>query len=491
MGPVFGVIPRVTASLLLLMALSLVSPGVADAASTCVFDSASATATVDADPNVETNISRSGTAIQVDGVDCPGATVANTDAVVVQGDSGSDIALDLAGGRFQPGKTAEASDSEIEFTITFEGRGGYVRVNGSANADAITLGQAGSGHESINLNADEATPDFDARIEGTLFPGFEVFGNDGDDLLSGYDDGLFPTRYPSAFDGGPGDDQLVGNIDSTADLEGSSGTDTILFDRQGFDGVTVDLASGTAENQLIDYALANIENVVGSHGLDEISGDDGANILTGGGAFDVFMPRGGDDVIEGNNGFVDTIDLSDSPAPVSIDFGTSTITGDGTDTFEDAEEIIGTPFDDRFAVGYSGPWQDRAEGGPGFDTASYRGSASPVTVSMATGSGTPEGGYSDQLVDIEAVIGSPFADSLNGSDAGEQLVGLSGADYLAGARGPDDLRAGKGRDRVYGGAGVDALRGGPGRDFLHGGAGLDDCAGGLDRDVEKSCEAYR
>ena len=74
----------------------------------------------------------------------------------------------------------------------------------------------------------------------------------------------------------------------------------------GPDGLHIDSRPGSLpweSNGVNQYQFSSIENVVGSSAADEILGDDGPNVLTGGQSStdegDDIMGRGGDDVISG------------------------------------------------------------------------------------------------------------------------------------------------------------------------------------------------
>ncbi len=81
------------------------------------------------------------------------------------------------------------------------------------------------------------------------------------------------------------------------------------------------------------------------------------------------------------------------------------------------------------------------------------------------------------------IIGTPGADSIDGTSGNDVIVGLGGDDTIRGLRGDDVIcggsgddvvRAGPGSDAIYGGSGNDILRSGPGHDGgLDGGAGND------------------
>jgi Ca2+-binding RTX toxin-like protein len=153
--------------------------------------------------------------------------------------------------------------------------------------------------------------------------------------------------------------------------------------------------------------------------------------------------------------------------------------GDGNDTLSGLENIIGSAFSDtlmgndtnNFLVGNAG--DDLLDGRLGFDFADYRESPDGIVVDLTVGTVLDGFGGTDSLSNIEEVIGSGFADIMNGGAGGDILNGFGGSDELSGGAGPDDLFGGAGDDVLDGGIGMDELRGGVGADQLTGGGDAD------------------
>ena len=135
---------------------------------------------------------------------------------------------------------------------------------------------------------------------------------------------------------------------------------------------------------------------------------------------------------------------------------------------------------------------DTLNGGEGYDTASFEDSTQGVVVSLKEGTATGEG--SDNLAQVEGLLGSTYDDTLIGSDHYNRLIGNDGADTLRALGGTDSLYGWSGQDTLYGGASRDKLVGGTradtlfgeegddtlnsqdgtsGNDFLDGGSGID------------------
>jgi Ca2+-binding RTX toxin-like protein len=390
----------------------LVAAPQAAAAPTCAFDDPTATVTVAVGEGETATISRMADAIALDGVPCGAATVANTDAIVVNA-TGIPVAvvIDLSGGEFGPGLTTETEGgAEIEFTINLPAGSPVVRIMGGPQSDTIVVGSAG-----INLNAAESLGDADVTLVGQ--PTVVVDGAGGSDALSV--DGGGGTGEPSMADlaGGAGDDALSGGIGGSS-FDGGDGIDTL--DYAGTSGpVDADLASGVVQHDggESDQVVA-VENLTGSPADDTIVGTDEANVLEGLAGSDLLVAAGGDDTIDGGAG-ADTADLSLADAAVEVDLSKGTATGAGTDTLINVENAVGTDKADTLIAGVGHNTLDGAGG----------------------------------------------SDSLSGGDGGDVLSGGDGRDLLFGEKGHDELTGGSGNDQLDGGkAKKDVCRGGSGAD---------------------------
>lgn len=274
--------------------------------------------------------------------------------------------------------------------------------------------------QALGANTGDAAGDTYDDIEN-------VVGGTAGDILSG--DGannlLIGGAGNDTLDGRDGADELVGGAgnDLLASgagddlLNGSAGTDTVVF--TGAEAVTVNLAILTAQDtgQGMDTFLS-IENLTGGDGDDSLTGNGLANRIDGGGGNDTVAGGGGDDRLFGSGG------------------------------------------DDTLAAD-SG--NDRLSGGEGIDTILFSGSGAAVvnlalTTAQATGRGL------DVVTGIENVTGAAGADRLSGDGLGNILSGLGGNDTLNGRAGEDTLDGGEGNDVLRGGAEDDLLTGGIGAD---------------------------
>jgi len=86
--------------------------------------------------------------------------------------------------------------------------------------------------------------------------------------------------------------------DGSDSYNGNGGTDT--YDLSGLlTGATINLGAGTATG---GDTLTNIENVIGSQGIDTITGTGTANVLDGQGGADTINAGGGADTVIGGAG---------------------------------------------------------------------------------------------------------------------------------------------------------------------------------------------
>ena len=333
----------------------------------------------------------------------------------------------------------------------------------------------------------------------------EIHGGAGDDLVEGEvgSDNLFGGGFfedgSAAHDvviGGPGDDSVAGGGGDSR-LVGGPGNDRIRGRDTGFD--TVDYSEAPASIQVstfsngfrvasgdgLDELHVGIDNVIGSAfddvlrdgsaegaagddlivggtfadrlvggpGDDTLDGDDqfiaSQDVVEGSEGDDILLTNQGDDTFIGGAG-VDTLDFGESPQAVDVDLGAGTASGDGSDTIEQVERLVGTRFDDRldgdadanFIDGFLG--EDTINAGGGDDVAL----GGPVFPVEAGSRDHINGGAGDDVLDGN---GTPFP-----FDAIDVINGGPGDDQLLGREGDDVLQGGLGDDRVDGGVGIDA-----------------------------------
>ncbi len=309
-------------------------------------------------------------------------------------------------------------------------------IDGGFGADLL---DGGEGYDFLNYN--QAIGAIFVNLATNLVGGAGTAG----DAISGFE----------AVSGSFGDDTLIG---SSADnfLSGGEGADSLAG------GANNDSLSGG------DHA----DTLEGSDGNDTLSGGEGADLLIGGGGKDIalyapsFAPvrvalwnpalntnsAAGDtydgiEIVEGSN-YSDTLEGNGSSNELRGGDGADLLSGGfGADT------LIGQNGDDLIIGGAGG---DDIFGGAGFDLASYGTASSGVTVNLVTpGSNTGDAAGDTLRADVEGIIGSNFADFLQGNSGANELRGGAGNDTLLGGFGDDVLTGGAGGDSINGGDGFD------------------------------------
>jgi Ca2+-binding RTX toxin-like protein len=166
-------------------------------------------------------------------IPCAGGTptVDNTDHVTVVQSPGADfgvVTVDESAGPLGPGTTTEPDGtSEIEFTLSLPGRFSGPAVKGTDAPEAFQMGVLPSGAAGVNTNAAESA---DAEIEVAGASGVAVFGEGGNDLVTGLGGPGFagPLRgISTGADGGGGNDLLLSGP-AGSDMDGEEGKDRLV-----------------------------------------------------------------------------------------------------------------------------------------------------------------------------------------------------------------------------------------------------------------------
>lgn len=410
---------------------------------------------------------------------------------LVDGQTGSDrldlsssmqpVALDLVAGTASGQGTDQLRSIENAFGSDFddvlegddgrnefEGGKGDDQLNGAAGRDFLLGGSTRRGTALFQCRSDSGADEIQGGAGSDLLEGCDgddqLSGEGGHDVLvGGYGDFSSVNAFPpprqgcespnsghDELSGGPGRDRLVG-CDGDDIMDGGEDVDLASF-AGAPDTVIASLLDGSATGDGNDV-LSTIEGLSGSDHNDILTGDDGENLLSGGG-IELFPPSTGEgDMARGD---------------------------DQLFAMGGSDELLG------------GNGSDLVDGGAGRDIGHFNydyninNPQSRVTVNL--GEGTATGAGTDGLVSIEdAVVASPFASAtLIGSPENNRLVGASNIDRISGREGDDVLIGGHGRDMIEGEQGDDLLQGGPLRDSLNGGPNLDICVGGFDHFVD--CE---
>ena len=382
--------------------------------------------------------------------------------------------------------------------VVFGKSGGFASELDVASLDGLNgFSVSGPGH--VAAPAGDVNGDgFQDLLVASYGAGYVVFGKAS---------GFAASLDPATLDGSNGFrlDGIQGAM-AAGDVNGD-GLDDLFFGKYGSSpagylvyGRLPDAAvvrTGTdADQSLVGGNLADALSGLG--GVDRIWGHGGGDTLDGGDGDDVLDGGAGDDVLNGGAG-LDVADYADASAGVSVSLavsGPQATGGAGTDQLTGIESLAGSAFADLLTgdgsanhlegeggndtlnggggadVHAGGAGDDGLDGGAGADTASYAAAAAGVSVDLGlAGPQDTKGAGVDQLVSVENLIGSGFADTLVGDSGANGLVGGAGDDLLIGRAGDDLLTGGAGADlfQFAPGSGHDVVadfNSGSGRDHI-------------------------
>ena len=274
-----------------------------------------------------------------------------------------------------------------------------------------------------------------------------IYGGGGDDTITGGpngndticggpgDDSIHGGRGYDALYGGGGDDRLAGETGSDR-IEGDGGDD----DLDGAEG-SDNLLGGEDDDRLLGAKGPDL--LIGGGGDDAINGDKGSDQVEGSGGDDRLDGDKGNDRVDGGPG-KDRID-GGAGDDSELDGGADSDLvsgGAGSDTGS------GGGGDQDIVRGDSG--EDTLDGGPGGrDIVSYA-SATRGGVVVDLGSQRSKGDGHDTLQGFEDVVGSPQGDQIAGDGGVNRLDGGVGDDSLSGAGGADEAFGGAGSDHCGG-----------------------------------------
>lgn len=390
-------------------------------------------------------------------------------------------------------------------------------VNGTSEADVLS-GTDGNdelyGMESDDVLLASAGNDlldggegFDTANYYALSSGVSVEFNDTSTTVTAADGKVDTLIGVEKVFGTFQNDTFTSNVAGVT-LEGSAGDDVYIV---GSEGVTI-----IEENYLgYDELRTSLNTIKMDPFIEKLTftgtgdfkgyGNASDNEIIGGTGNDWLWGGAGADHFVGGEGF-DTVSYSDSLEGVRVqDFENyDALTIAAGDTFTGIEAIQGSNFDD---VVYLLDNAMIVDGADGYDTVSYRLSWDGVNIGIGQQAGAPD----VTLVNVEKVIGTPFADHFTANVGGLTLEGGAGDDvYTINSEGVtiveqnfpggiDQLNTslssmhmaafienmtytgtadftGYGNDesnRIISGAGNDVLSGGAGGDRFEGGAGID------------------
>lgn len=220
--------------------------------------------------------------------------------------------------------------------------------------------------------------------------------------------------------------------------------------------------------------------IVGLGGEDFIVGLEGNDAICGGSGGDSYLPGPGDDRVDGGGGgrgvgFIELVAFDLSPAPVRADLSAGVATGEGSDTLVNITALSGSVFADTL-VGDAGV--NSFFPGAGDDTIDGAGGDDLVGFGRAVTANLVTGSATGEGTDRLVSI-----EMLIGSDFDDMLIGNTAGNYIAGDRGNDVIQGGSGNDRLYGDEGDDRVLGEGGDDGTTGNDGKDRLLGGAGNDT--------
>ena len=217
--------------------------------------------------------------------------------------------------------------------------------------------------------------------------------------------------------GGAGDDTLIGGAGND-NIDGGDGFDTAVYSGNRADyTITPDDTNGVLlvdgpdgkdtlrgvnrlqfADQTIEVVVPGV-TLIGTDGDDNLSGGEGTDLLIGGDGHDTLIGGAGNDQLEGDAGD-DVVDA-----------------GDG---------------DDRI-VGGHGEGNDTYEGGEGIDTIFYSSSTLGIVVNLSAAQNQAFGSKigTDQIANVENVVGGSGNDVITGNSANNLIDGGTGADVCS------------------------------------------------------------
>lgn len=372
-----------------------------------------------------------------------GSNLANAQDMIFGNDSNNGL-FGLAGNdTLEGGKGADVLD----------GGSGWDYASYSRSSTGVTVNLLTGVHTGGDAQGDTLT-----SIEGVIGSNFDdtLTGGNGDDYLRG-DNGN------DMLSGGNGNDQLFGNAGNDTYLY-SAGKDTIN-ETTGVDRVVFDSALKLEQVRVVGNTLSfngNDQNLITFNNITLIESFSFANHADM--TLQQLLLQSAINTLLGDSagGLLDsasTLNLSSSLTAVNVDLLKNTaysafdhVIGSNSATERDyiwgdngSNKLYGMAGNDILE---GGKGADYIDGGLGWDYARYKNSSAAVNINLETGLHTGGDAQGDVLVNIEAVVGSAFNDTLHGGNAN---------DYLQGDKGNDVVTGGRGVDQLLGGAGVDTF----------------------------------
>jgi glucose/arabinose dehydrogenase len=320
------------------------------------------------------------------------------------------------------------------------------------NANLVTC--ADSGVNTVTMNLGDTADTADAS--GSSQDIFTINAGSGNDTVTGsaLNDTLNGDNNNDTLNGGPGNDDINGGTDTgndrmeggegDDDFDGGPGIDRVTYLAGCSSSVSIDLDNTADDNGCMsasddaDNVRDSVESITGSNLGDTIVGSCVANTIVGDAGTTNDSP-GANDTLRGD---------PSAGCTAALGSGDFLGGGEGSDTFDGDGTIDGTHFAGLDTVTYGTPYSSFAAG---------------ISVDLDDNADDNDGfgNTTENLFgDIERVIGSPLADTINASaaDQGVQLFGRALNDTLTGSSFGDHLDGEAGSDTLNCGLGTDSYR---------------------------------
>ncbi len=356
------------------------------------------------------------------------------------------------------------------------GNSGRDTINGGDGDDSITW-KINNGSDLVQNSEGLDTLDIIGKNGGDTF----TINGDGDVLHVAYQVGIV-TKADIAIEsgtsivninGGKGNDTFnVLNVrdvrDLVLNLNGEEGNDTINATKSDLSNIRSNFDGGDGDDTLMGGAGS--EALSAGAGDDMVNGGGGNDTLSGGTGDDTLAGQDGDDSLDGGIG-IDSLLGGEGNDTLLGGFNNDRLYGgfgdDSIDGGQGADRIEG---EEGFDLLFGGDGNDTIDGGAGGDF--IHGGSDNDVITTGEGRNTVRGGDGD-----DDILGGSLEDTINGGDGQDTIDAGGGDDLVTGSDGNDRIYGREGNDTLVGGDGNDSLQGAAGNDVLLGGDGDDNLLG--------------
>jgi len=348
------------------------------------------------------------------------------------------------------------------FADTIVGGAGNDTIEGGAGSDSLA---GGAGSADLVSYLSVANGGVSVDLSSSNKTGVVIVNGSPveTDSLADFE-GAIGTRFNDTLIGGTGNDVFSGNFGAD-NISGGSGLDTADYSYVRSASLSIALAP-TGQTQVSVAAgdvdiLSGIENLTGGWGHDTIAGNGFANILDGGAGNDVLEGGSGRDTLIGGDGQDEVRYGYLTSVGVTVNLATGrAVAGTDIDQLVSIERIVGSAFAD-VVTGFGQPGSSiTVQGGDGNDTID----GGMGSADAADYSYANVAGLTIELSSFGGATVSVTATDVDVLASIENLIGGNGNDLLVGNASANRLTGGAGSDTIAGRGGADTLVGGAGTD---------------------------